>query len=190
MFARSTTTSLQWNASSRSATVRRSSRRSGSTVTTGMPLVCPPPAAGSALGRTTMLDCERRWQHGRMAMDPDEALLLDALLSERQAGMRLDMARLEASLVELLRDRADGTADDEHDPEGTPLSAEWSRMAGVRDALVRTSRELDGARARLGRGEYGDCASCGRPVGAARLTARPTAELCIACARQAESRAR
>ncbi|AZZ47884.1 molecular chaperone DnaK [Rathayibacter rathayi] len=125
-----------------------------------------------------------------MSMDPDEALLLDALLAEQQAGMRLDTARLEASLVELLRDRADGTADDEHDPEGTPLSAEWSRMAGVRDALARTSRELDAARARLGAGAYGDCASCGRPIGAARLAARPTAELCIDCARRAESRTR
>ncbi|WP_258062691.1 MULTISPECIES: TraR/DksA C4-type zinc finger protein [unclassified Rathayibacter] len=125
-----------------------------------------------------------------MPMDPDEARLLDALLAERQAETRDEAARLEASLAELLRDRADGTADDEHDPEGTPLSAEWSRMAGVRDALARTARELDAARARLGFGGYGDCASCGRPIGAARLAARPTAELCIDCARLAESRIR
>ncbi|KZX21895.1 DksA/TraR C4-type zinc finger protein [Rathayibacter tanaceti] len=123
-------------------------------------------------------------------MDPQEARLLDTQLAERLADTRLEAARLDESLAELLRDRADGTADDEHDPEGTPLSAEWSRMAGVREALTRSLHELEAARERLGAGGYGDCARCGRPIGAARLTARPTAELCIDCARRAESRRR
>lgn len=121
-------------------------------------------------------------------MDPDESRHLDALLAERQAQTRLEAAHLEASLAELLRDRADGTADDEHDPEGTPLSAEWSRLTGVRDALIRSAQELDAARERLVSGAYGDCVQCGRSIGAARLAARPTAELCIDCARRAESR--
>ncbi|AZZ56230.1 TraR/DksA family transcriptional regulator [Rathayibacter iranicus] len=125
-----------------------------------------------------------------MPTDPDESRLLDALLAERQAETRLEVARLEASLAELLRDRADGTADDEHDPEGTPLSAEWSRIAGRRTALAASASELEAARKRLVFGDYGDCAQCGRSIGAARLAARPTAELCIDCARRAESRGR
>lgn len=123
-------------------------------------------------------------------MDPDELSLLDELLAEEQAQARREAARLDEQLRELLLDRADGTADDEHDPEGTPLSAEWSRLAGVRDASALTERELAAARDRLQAGGYGDCASCGRPIGAARLAARPTAELCIDCARRAESRRR
>jgi DnaK suppressor protein len=125
-----------------------------------------------------------------MAMDQDERRLLDARLAERQAEARREAERLDESLRELLLDRADGTADDEHDPEGTPLSAEWSRMAGVRDALARSEHDLAAARTRLAAGDYGDCARCGRPIGAARLEARPTADLCIACAREAESRRR
>ncbi|QHC60877.1 molecular chaperone DnaK [Rathayibacter sp. VKM Ac-2760] len=123
-------------------------------------------------------------------MDQEELRLLDAQLAEQEAETRRETASLDESLRELLLDRADGTADDEHDPEGTPLSAEWSRMAGVRDALARTEHDLAAARARLAAGDYGDCARCGRPIGAARLAARPTATLCIDCARAAESRRR
>lgn len=123
-------------------------------------------------------------------MDPAELSLLDELLAEEQAQTRREAARVDEQLRELLLDRADGTADDEHDPEGTPLSAEWSRIAGVRDALALTERELAAARDRLQAGGYGECASCGRPIGAARLAARPTAELCIDCARRAEARRR
>ena len=112
--------------------------------------------------------------------------MLDHL--EREVEHRL--ARLHDDEESLRHDRADGTADDEHDPEGTPLSAEWSRMAGVRDALARSEHDLAAARTRLAAGDYGDCARCGRPIGAARLEARPTADLCITCARAAESRRR
>lgn len=119
-------------------------------------------------------------------MDQEELRRLDALLAERQAEARSEAVRLDEALAELLLARGDGTADDEHDPEGTPLSAEWSRMAGVRDALTRSERELADARRRVGQGAYGDCLRCGRPIGAERLAARPTAELCIDCARLAE----
>ncbi|MCJ1695595.1 TraR/DksA C4-type zinc finger protein [Rathayibacter caricis] len=121
-----------------------------------------------------------------MPMDQEELRRLDALLAERQAEARSEAVRLDEALAELLLARGDGTADDEHDPEGTPLSAEWSRMAGVRDALTRSERELADARRRVGQGAYGDCLRCGRPIGAERLAARPTAELCIDCARLAE----
>jgi hypothetical protein len=33
---------------------------------------------------------------------------------------------------------------------------------------------------------FGLCASCGEPIGAARLRARPVTELCIECKREAE----
>lgn len=65
-------------------------------------------------------------------MDPQEARLLDTQLAERLADTRLEAARLDESLAELLRDRADGTADDEHDPEGTlprPNGRGWPASA-------------------------------------------------------------
>ena len=48
--------------------------------------------------------------------------------------------------------------------------------------LARDGAALDRALARVAAGTYGTCASCGRPVGAERLAARPEAETCVACA--------
>ena len=36
--------------------------------------------------------------------------------------------------------------------------------------------------ANLAAGTYGRCESCGRPIGAERLAARPTATTCVDCA--------
>ena len=43
--------------------------------------------------------------------------------------------------------------------------------------------EIDAAQARLEAGAFGTCERCLRPIGLARLRARPTARLCAACAR-------
>ena len=76
----------------------------------------------------------------------------------------------------------DTNADDEHDPEGATIAFERSQVA----SLVRQARhhlvEVDAAAARLDAGTYGTCETCGRPVGEARLEARPVARTCIGCA--------
>ena len=80
--------------------------------------------------------------------------------------------------------RADSSADDEHDPEGSTLSSDWSRIEGIRSGLLARLGENADASARLSAGTYGACARCGRPIGRARLEARPSAALCIDCARE------
>ncbi|MFM2398342.1 MAG: hypothetical protein RL341_499 [Pseudomonadota bacterium] len=40
---------------------------------------------------------------------------------------------------------------------------------------------VDAALARLPTEEFGLCATCGSPIGAARLLAQPTAQRCVAC---------
>ena len=76
----------------------------------------------------------------------------------------------------------DTNADDEHDPEGATIAFERSQV----DALVRQARhhlaEIEVAERRVADGTYGTCETCGAPIGAARLEARPTARVCIACA--------
>ncbi|KRB78607.1 DNA-binding protein [Nocardioides sp. Root190] len=75
----------------------------------------------------------------------------------------------------------DTNADDEHDPEGATIAFERSQV----DALVRQARhhltEIDDALARLEAGTYGTCESCGQPIAAARLEARPAARTCVPC---------
>jgi len=73
-------------------------------------------------------------------------------------------------------------ADDEHDPEGATIAFERSQV----ETLARTLRdhlgEVDAAVERLAAGTYGTCQSCGSPIPAARLEARPAARTCVGCA--------
>jgi len=79
--------------------------------------------------------------------------------------------------------RTDAPADDEHDPEGPTMTQEWSqRNAVLADARAELT-DVDHALARIADGTYGVCSNCGRRITVARLDARPTAELCIDCAR-------
>lgn len=95
------------------------------------------------------------------------------------------IALLDAELHAVLVDRSDGSADDEHDPEGVPLSAEWSMLASVRRDAARTLEEVDDALARHDAGTYGVCVGCGTEIPPERLEARPTAVLCVGCAERA-----
>lgn len=106
---------------------------------------------------------------------------LDALRAEASARI----AQLTVDIDALRADRSDGNADDEHDPEGVTLSAEWSMLAGLRDQELRTLAEVDASIERLADGTAGLCVDCGAVIPAARLEARPTAVRCVACAERA-----
>lgn len=111
-----------------------------------------------------------------------DATRASALLDDLERSVERRLVRLGADADSLRHDRADATADDEHDPEGSTLSGEWAQV----DALERAARaeraEIRAARERLAAGVYGACEVCGRPIPDARLEARPTARRCIACA--------
>ncbi|MDN4640985.1 TraR/DksA C4-type zinc finger protein [Agreia sp. PsM10] len=115
-----------------------------------------------------------------------ELRLLEARLRERRAEIDAELGGLAQTLVEVREARGAESVDDEHDPEGPTLSSEWSRIHGVHGELAAASEAVDAALDRVASGSYGVCARCGRPIGFARLEARPEAILCIACARAAE----
>ncbi|MBI2207588.1 MAG: TraR/DksA family transcriptional regulator [Candidatus Rokubacteria bacterium] len=46
--------------------------------------------------------------------------------------------------------------------------------------------EVDAAQARLEAGTFGTCEACHRPIGLARLRARPTARYCVRCQTRSE----
>ena len=75
-------------------------------------------------------------------------------------------------------------ADDEHDPEGATIAFERAQLGAILRQSTADLAEHDAALDRLTSGEYGTCERCGRPIGLARLGARPTARLCIDCAAQ------
>jgi len=110
--------------------------------------------------------------------DDELRTLLDALMREAQDRT----AALEATLAQLTHDRSSQSDDDEHDPEGVPLSAEWSRLSGLLDGAREERQQVDDALARMDAGTYGICTHCGREIPIARLRVRPFAELCVPCA--------
>lgn len=106
-------------------------------------------------------------------------------LAERRADAVARAEAAAAALAELVHDRQGSNDDDEHDPEGVTLSSEWSRLSALSDAAEDEVRRFDDALARWDAGTYGICASCGDPIPAGRLEARPFAELCVPCAEKA-----
>jgi len=104
------------------------------------------------------------------------------VLREQRLSAERRLAQLDADIAALRLDRSSDSADDEHDPEGTPLSGEWSRLVGLRAAAADELADIDAARDRLAAGTYGVCENCGRAIPAARLEVRPTAARCVECA--------
>lgn len=113
----------------------------------------------------------------------DRRAALMELLDERRRRVEARLERIDADEAGVLSDRSAGTADDEHDPEGSTLSGEWQMLDGLRRAAREERDEIDSAAARLEAGVYGVCESCGRDIPLARLEVRPTATRCVACAR-------
>ena len=83
---------------------------------------------------------------------------------------------------EIVAASRDSNADDEHDPEGSTIAFERQQVAALITGLQRTRDEAERALAAVAAGRYGVCERCGKPIGAPRLQARPTARTCIVCA--------
>ncbi len=115
------------------------------------------------------------------AADPSPDDARAALDTERAVTLtRIDA--MTAEFDEIVAGSADSNADDEHDPEGSTIAFERAQVAALLQEARAHLEEVDLAAARLEAGTYWTCARCGRPIAAARLTARPAAQTCISCA--------
>jgi DnaK suppressor protein len=108
-----------------------------------------------------------------------------AVLRRDRAEALQHAGRLEQSMADVRGARSDATADDEHDPEGPTMSQEWAQLSGLTESALAEVNAIERALQRIRDRAYGTCARCARPIGRPRLDARPTAELCIDCARAA-----
>ncbi len=111
----------------------------------------------------------------------------------RTAGARLQIARsralrrvagLEREFAGIVASVADGSSggDDEHDPEGATVAFERQHIAALLGQARSHLAAIDAATRKLEAGSYGQCDTCGEPIGAARLAARPAALTCVRCA--------
>jgi DnaK suppressor protein len=104
-------------------------------------------------------------------------------LERERAATQAQIGALTAELDAVVAASRGSNADDEHDPEGATIAFERQQLAAVLDAARRRLADVEAALARRAAGTYGICDSCGRPIAAARLAARPAARTCIDCAR-------
>lgn len=105
----------------------------------------------------------------------------ETLLAEARAELIDRLAALDGELSTVRLARGE-SVDDEHDPEGSTLSSDWSRLSGMRGDLLARLGEVDAARQSLHQGGFGVCKVCGRSIAQARLDARPWASTCVECA--------
>ncbi len=107
---------------------------------------------------------------------------LRAALEAERAQARERERALERELASALEAAAEGTADDEHDPEGSTTAFERAQVAAVLAQVRERLVQLTDALARLDEPGFGRCERCGRPIAAERLAARPWTTTCVSCA--------
>ena len=102
-----------------------------------------------------------------------------ARLHETRVLVVARIAAMDGDMAALIEASRDSNADDEHDPEGQTIAYERSQLSALTTAARDQLRELDAAVERVDAGTYGICETCGGPIGAARLEARPTSRTCV-----------
>src|SRR2546422_7274941 len=101
------------------------------------------------------------------------------LLHERRGELLAEAART-----------AGGMGEREQFPDPTDrASLEGNRnlLLRIRDRERKLLAKIDEAVQRIEDGTYGECESCGQPIGVGRLKARPVTTLCIDCKQSQEA---
>lgn len=101
--------------------------------------------------------------------------LIDGRVQALSGEFREGLARTRADSLGNLT----GPAGDPGDESVASLIQDLDQADASRDAAEL--RDLDAARERMARGDYGICESCGLDIGYARLKANPGATRCIRC---------
>jgi RNA polymerase-binding protein DksA len=105
----------------------------------------------------------------------------DPLGAERAAALA-QIAALTREFDEVVAASRASNADDEHDPEGATIAFERQQVVALLEQARRRLEDVEAAIRAVEAGVYGICETCGRPIGAERLAARPAARTCIDCA--------
>jgi len=111
----------------------------------------------------------------------------DATIQGLRATLEDERDSLRGQLVEL----GYGAKGLDYDPnfaDSSQVTAERGENEALVNKLVETLRDVEHALEKFGTDTYGVCESCGQPIAAARLEAKPEARLCIDCAAAAASR--
>lgn len=115
-------------------------------------------------------------------------------LNGYRKSLQEEKGRLSAALEYLHAENPgadkDGALDlvslEEHLAEVGSVTLDREMDYSLEDVVQQELAAIAGAMERIEQGSFGRCASCGKPISAGRLTARPWASLCIDCKRREE----
>ena len=109
-----------------------------------------------------------------------------AELESEAISLRKEIDQSEYEIAERFGDSVSQAGDDEADASSKLAQREHdlALTQNARELLDQTEHALE----RIDAGTYGECESCGKPIGKARLQAFPRATLCVECKQRQERR--
>ena len=111
-----------------------------------------------------------------------ENVTTDATAIDYRSLLEEEKLDLLAKLNELGYGDTHGLEYDPNFADSSQVTAERGEVEALAGQLKEALEQVSDALAKLDHGTYGICESCGNPIDGARLEAKPTARLCIACA--------
>jgi DnaK suppressor protein len=106
----------------------------------------------------------------------------DAATADVRCLLEQERDALRARLTELGVATTVGADYDSNFADSSQVTAERGEAEALEAKLQQTLAEVEHALDKLDNDTYGHCESCGQPIGALRLEAKPAARLCIDCA--------
>lgn len=125
-------------------------------------------------------------RQGEEPWSVEELVELQGELESEVQRLTAELDEAEEELAELMRSYGDGAGDDQADAGAATWEREHelSLTNNARSLLAQSQHALE----RIEAGTYGDCESCGTPIGKMRLQAFPRATLCMTCKQKQERR--
>jgi DnaK suppressor protein len=118
---------------------------------------------------------------------------MDELSDDQRAELRADLLALNHDLSKQIISSEDSARPVDLDEPIGRLSRmdamqQQKMVAANRSAALMRQRRANAALSRFDDDEYGDCQSCGEPIGYGRLKAAPEAPYCLNCQSELERR--
>ncbi|GAB3999113.1 TraR/DksA family transcriptional regulator [Nocardioides marmoraquaticus] len=100
--------------------------------------------------------------------------------------LRGELTEVEGDLAGMIENSGEGSGHDQADVGSASFERDQERQIvnNARDMLEQSQHALE----RIDGGTYGQCETCGRPIGKNRLMAFPRATLCLSCKQREERR--
>ena len=112
-------------------------------------------------------------------MDREQLHQMNTVLSHKHQELKEAIGQMQSDLATIPHNLAD--------PADQATFSTDRQFALLRQQrLLQQLQDVEQTLTQLANGEYGLCEECGEEIGEARLTARPSARLCIECQEQLE----